>query len=209
MAVDERLLAVEFGPSRSRRFPAAVCEAEQGPGGVTTLGPGRYRVRFLLGEDAAAYAGLGRLLERVRHWRATEVYEDDEGLVSVFQAREMAWCASFQLGRFEGCRERFQHGVLPRCALCPLFDPERAIRAQRPDPLAPTGHVQISPGPNLFFDAGPEPDFSQITSIDFLFNPDLLAQLGGELPEWMDLSPLIPDYPPADWGPAAESDAAG
>jgi hypothetical protein len=50
---------------------------------------GKYRVRFVLGEDVAVYTGLARLLERVRHWRATEVSEDEEP-VSAFHAREMA-----------------------------------------------------------------------------------------------------------------------
>jgi hypothetical protein len=81
----------------------------------------------MLGEDFAAYAGLARLLEWVRHWRATEVCEDDEQ-VSAFHAKEMAWCASFQLKSFGACRFRFFHGVFSRCSLCPLFDAERAIR---------------------------------------------------------------------------------
>ena len=115
------------------------------------------------------------------------MYEGDE-LVSTFQAKEMAWCASFQLASFGDCRERFAYGVLPRCALCPLFDSERAIRAG----------IREDPPPG-------QPDFSKITDLDFLFNPDLLAQLDGQIPEWMDLSGLVPDYPPAGWGePAAE-----
>ena len=92
----ERLLTVEFGPSRSKRFKKAVTEAQSGPGECSELEPGRYRVSFLLDEDAAIYTALARLLERVRHWRATEVYSDEEQ-VSVFHAKEMAWCASFQL----------------------------------------------------------------------------------------------------------------
>jgi hypothetical protein len=56
----ESLVRVEFGPS----------------------------VRFDLGEDSAPYAGLARLLERVRHWRATEVFEGDEP-VSVFHAKDI------------------------------------------------------------------------------------------------------------------------
>ena len=84
----ERLLAVEFGPSRSKRFGKAVALAQGGPGECSEIEPGRYRVRFLLGRDAALYSGLGRLLERVRHWRATEVYEDEE-LVSTFQANDI------------------------------------------------------------------------------------------------------------------------
>src|SRR5712691_11650183 len=102
----QRLVSVEFGPSRSKRFGQALAEAESGPGECSELEPGRYRTRFLLGQDAAVYTGLARLLERVRHWRATEVYEDDEQ-ASVFHAKEMAWCASSQLEVFRACRVRF------------------------------------------------------------------------------------------------------
>ncbi len=84
----ERRVTVEFGPSRSKRFGKAVAEAQSGAGECSELEPGRYRVRFVLGEDAAAYAGLARVLERVRHWRATEVYEEDE-LVSSYHARDI------------------------------------------------------------------------------------------------------------------------
>jgi hypothetical protein len=84
----ERLLSVEFGPSRSKRFKKAVAEARCGRGDCRELEPGRYRVSFVLGEEAAVYSGLGRLLERVRHWRATEVYEDKEQ-ASVFHAKEI------------------------------------------------------------------------------------------------------------------------
>ena len=123
----ERVLTVVFGPSRSNRFGKAVALAQTGPGECTQIEPGRYRVSFRFATDADTYSGLGRLLERVRHWRATEVYEG-ERLVSSYHAREMAWCASEQLGWFGECRVRFFHGVLPRCALCPLFDVERAVR---------------------------------------------------------------------------------
>jgi hypothetical protein len=123
----ERVLAVEFGPSRSKRFAKAVVEAQSGAGECSELEPGSYRVRFVLGRDGCVYTGLARLLQRVRNWRATEVYEGDQ-LVSSYHAREMAWCASSQLGWFGECRVRFFYGVLPRCALCPLFEVERAVR---------------------------------------------------------------------------------
>jgi hypothetical protein len=114
----------------------------------------------------------------------------------------MAWCASFQLTTFGDCRERFECGVLPRCALCPLFDAERAIRAgTRADP-APGQRIQIGFGQGDS-GIGPEPDFTKITDLDFLFNPDLLAQLDGEIPEWMDLSGLVPNCLPEEWGQAA------
>ena len=204
----EHLLTVEFGPSRSQRFGKAVACAQSGPGECTQIEPGRYRVTFLLGTDAAVYSGLARLLEWVRHWRATDVYEDDEP-VSAFHAKEMAWCASFQLSSFGDCRESFEHGVLPRCALCPLFDAERAIRARIREDPAPGQRAQIGFGQDDF-SIGPEPDFSKITDIDFIFNPDVLALLDGEIPDWMDLSPLVPDFPPEEWGePADEDDPTG
>ncbi len=84
----ERLVTVEFGPSRSKRFGKAVAEAQSGAGECSEVEPGRYRASFVLGTDFAAYAGLARLLERVRHWRATEVYEDDEP-VSAFHAKDI------------------------------------------------------------------------------------------------------------------------
>src|SRR5204863_6387873 len=76
---------------------------------------------------AFSASGSARLLERVRHWRATAVYEDNQP-VSAYHAREMAWCASSQLSSFRDCSFRFYYGVFPRCSLCPLFDAERAIR---------------------------------------------------------------------------------
>ena len=84
----DRLLTIEFGPSRSKRFQRAVADAESGPGECTELEPGSYRVRFVLGNDAHGYRGLARLLQRVRNWRATEVYEADE-LVSSYHARDI------------------------------------------------------------------------------------------------------------------------
>jgi hypothetical protein len=196
-----RLVTVEFGPSRSKRFSKALTEARSGRGECSELEPGRYRASFLLGEDSALYTGLGRLLERVRHWRATDVYEGDEP-ISAFHTKEMAWCASFQLTSFGDCRERFDYGVLPRCALCPLFDAERAIRAGiREDPVS-AERCEIAFGETELI---PEPDFTKITNLDFIFNPDVLSLLDGEIPDWMDLSGLVPDCPPEDWGqPAGE-----
>jgi hypothetical protein len=193
----ERLLRVEFGPSRSKRFGKAVALAQDGPGECAESEPGRYRVTFLLAGEAAIYSALGRLLERVRHWRATEVSEGDE-LVSTYQAKEMAWCASFQLSTFGECREPFRLGVMPRCALCPLFDSERALQAGlRKEPVTGARVQAAFPGDdaNLI----PEPDFSMITDVNFLFHPDIMRELEGEIPEWMNLSPLIPDSPPEEW----------
>ena len=116
----ERLMTVEFGPSRSKRFGRALAEARSRARECSGVEPGRYRARFVLGTDSAAYTGLARLLERVRHWRATDVYEGDEP-VSASHAKEMAWCASFQLTSFRACRFHFGYGVLPRCSsLSPL-----------------------------------------------------------------------------------------
>ena len=180
MVAVERLLSVEFGPSRSKRFTKAVAEARCGRGDCRELEAGRYRVSFILGEDAAAYTGLARLLERVRHWRATEVYEGEEP-VSVFHAKEMAWCASFQLKAFRACRFHFGNGVLPRCSVCPLFDAERAIR----DILGenePAGNV-----------------------IELTLGRKLRALLAGELPPDLDQNSEVPDFVPEEWTePAGE-----
>jgi hypothetical protein len=169
-----RLVSVEFGPSRSKRFGKALTEAESGPGACSELGPGRYRTSFLLGRDAGVYTGLARLLERVRHWRATEVYEDGEP-VSVFHAKEMAWCASSQLKSFGACRFRFNYGVLPRCSLCPLFDAQRAIREMVAGNSPQAAVVEITLGPNL-------------------------QALLRELPPSLDPGWQVPDFPPAEWG---------
>ncbi len=174
----ERVVTVEFGPSRSKRFGKAVAEARGGASECSKLAPDRYRTRFVLGRDAAAYTGLARLLERVRHWRATEVYERDEP-VSAYHAKEMAWCGSSQLNLFGDCRFRFDWGVLPRCALCPLFDAQRAIR----DLLGENGP------PGMVFEIS--------------FAPQLRALLRGESPatstEELDRDWHIPDFPPAEW----------
>lgn len=170
----EHRLTVEFGPSRSKRFGKAVAEAQSGAGECSELEPGRFRVRFLLGEEAAAYAGLARLLERVRHWRTTDVSEDEE-LVSTFHAREMAWCADSQLRLFGACRFHFSYGVFPRCSLCPLFDPERAIRdvlGENPRPAAVLG-IEIS--------------------------QTIQALLRGEHPSNLDLDLEVPDFLPEEW----------
>ena len=173
----ERLLTVEFGPSRSTRFKAAVAEALTGGGACSEIEAGRYQVSFGLDQDRAVYRGLARLLQRVRGWRASEVYEHGE-LVSAYHAREMAWCASEQLGWFGECRFRFFHGVYPRCALCPLFDPERAVR-----------DVLGENTPNM---------------IEIRLPPRTEALLAGQPPPPLTAPPLdprwrIPDHPPDQW----------
>ena|GEM_PF-1612872 len=192
----ERMVCVVFGPSRSKRFGKAVAEAQTGADECSEVESGRFRAGFLLSVEAAAYTGLARLLERVRHWRATEVCEDDE-LVSVFHAREMAWCASFQLSTFGECRERFAYGVLPRCALCPLFDSERAIRAGNRQ--EPASHLPMGGDAKAFeSDSG---------GYQIVSGPDLLELLNWELPDWIDADFLFPDFPPAEWAkPAREEE---
>jgi len=170
----ERLVTVEFGPSRSKRFAKAVAEAQSGAGECSEVEPGRYRVIFVLGEDAAAYGSLAGLLERVRHWRATEVFEDGEQ-VSTYHAREMAWCASSQLASFRACRMRFYYGIWPRCSLCPLFDAERAIRDALGENPPPGLVLEITLGPNL-------------------------RALGEEIPPVLHSAWQAPDYPPSEWG---------
>ncbi len=189
-------MTVEFGPSRSKRFGAAVAVARSGPGECTELEPGRYQVSFPLGSAAETYSGLGRLLEWVRHWRATEVYARTE-LVSSFQAKEMAWCASFQLGSFGECRERFAYGVLPRCALCPLFDSERAIRAG----------VREEPASQRLIGGDADAFESDSGGYQIVSGRDLLELLNWELPDWIDADFLFPDFPPEEWSkPAPEEE---
>jgi len=173
----ERVLIVVFGPSRSKRFRKAVEEARSGAGECSEIEPGSYRVRFVLGRDGRVYTSLARLLQRVRNWRATEVYESDQ-LVSSYHAREMAWCASSQLAWFGECRVRFFHGVLPRCSLCPLFDVERAVR----DVLSEN-----------------TPDM-----IEIRLPARIEALLAGEPPAPIIAPPVdpnwqIPDHPPDEW----------
>jgi hypothetical protein len=173
----QRVLVVEFGPSRSRRFQKAVAEAQSGAGECNELEPGRYRVSFLLERDARVFTGLARLLQRVRGWRASEVCEGDQP-VSSYHAREMAWCASSQLGWFGECRVRFFYGVYPRCSLCPLFDVERAVL-----------DVLGENTPNV---------------IEIRLPSRLEAILAGEEPPLPLAAPLdpswrIPDSPPAEW----------
>jgi hypothetical protein len=174
----ERLLTVKFGPSRSKQFAKAVAEARSGVGDCRELEPGRFRTRFILDTDPSAYASLARLLERVRHWRATEVYEADE-LVSTYQAREMAWCASSQLKSFRDCRFRFYWGIPPRCSLCPLLDAQRAVR----DALG-----ENTPQGILF---------------EIRLGPRLRALGRGELSptnkQRLDLDWNAPDFPPPEW----------
>ncbi len=103
---------------------------------------------FVLGEDASVYVGLARLLQRVRDWRATEVYLGQEP-APTFHAREMAWCASSQLKLFGECRFRFSYGVFPRCALCPLLEIERAVRDMLGENPIPPLVLEIRYGPRL------------------------------------------------------------
>ena len=171
----ERVFTVEFGPSRSKRFGEALAEARRGEFECAEVGPGRYRATFVLGEDAAAYAVLASFLARVRHWRATEVCEGEEPL-SAYHAKEMAWCASSQLKAFGACGFRFFFGVFPRCAFCPLFDGERAIRDVLGENPPPATVFEITLGPNL------------------------RALLRGEVPPGADPEWEVPDFPPEGWG---------
>jgi hypothetical protein len=124
------------------------------------------------------------LLERVRHWRATEVCEQNEP-VSASHAKEMAWCASSQLTLFGDCRFRFYYGVFPRCSLCPLFDGERAIRDVLGENPPPRMVFEISLGPNL------------------------RALLQSQLPPRLDPSWRAPDFPPRAWGDVTGEESPG
>ncbi len=175
----ERLVAVEFGPSRSKWFGKALAEAQSRARTCSEVEPGRYRAIFVLGKDSEAYVALASLLERVRHWRATEVREDREP-VSAYHAKEMGWCASFQLKSHGACRFRFSYGVFPRCSLCPLLDSERAIRDILGENPPPAAVFEIALGPNL------------------------RGLLAGEVPldlaEGSDPASEVPDFVPERWG---------
>jgi hypothetical protein len=97
-------------------------------------------------------------------------------MLSAYQAKEMAWCASSQLTSFRDCRFRFYYGIFPRCALCPLFDAERAIRDVLGENPPPGTVFEITLGPNL------------------------RALLTGEMPSELDGQFDVPDYPPEEWG---------
>ena len=118
--------------------------------------------------------------------------------ITPYLAGEMGWCATFHLSSFEECRERFGFGVLPRCGLCPLFDSERAIRAGIREEPAPSERFEAASRRNDF-ELLAEPDFTIVTDLDWLFNPDLLGLLNWNIPDWMDLSSLVPDAPPDEW----------
>ena len=178
----ERRVTVEFGPSRSKRFAKAVAAAQSGPGRCQELEPGRYRVSFMLGTDTRAYTDLCRLLARVRHWGATEVFEVDEP-VSAYHAREMAWCAPWQLNSFGECRFRFSYGVFPRCSLCPLFDRERAIRDLLGENPLPPVVIEIAYGPRL----------------QALLDEESLSRESWE----------VPDFPPREWEEPPSADPSG
>jgi hypothetical protein len=184
----ERRFTIEFGPSRSKRFGKALAEARRVARECSEVEPGKYRARFLLDTDSAAYTGLARLLERVRHWRATEVYEGEEP-VSAYHAKEMAWCASSQLKSYGACRFRFVYGVFPRCSLCPLFNAERAIRdvlGENPPPA---------------------------TVFEIRLGPTLQALLQGEVPphltERSNLDLEVPDFVPEGWADPRSDEPAG
>ena len=101
----------------------------------------------------------------------------------------MGWCASSQLKSFRACRFHFGYGVLPRCAVCPLFDAERAIR----DILGE------NPPPGMVF--------------EITLGPNAEALLGGEPPadlaEGFDPGWQLPDFPPAEWGEPAGEEPPG
>lgn len=185
----ERVLAVEFGPSRSKRFQRAVAEAEGGAGECSELEPGRYRVRFLLDRDGRVYSSLARLLQRVHDWRASEVYES-ERLVSSYHAREMGWCASTQLGWFGECRVRFFYGVYPRCSLCPLFDVERAVLDVLGENTPNMIEIRLPPRVEAIL-AGEEPPPLVAPPVDPNWRiPDSIP------PEWRQ---QLGEEPPDDW----------
>jgi hypothetical protein len=98
-----------------------------------------------------------------------------------------------------------------------LFDAERAIRAGFREEPAPGQRVQIGFGQDDL-GIGPEPDFTIVTDLDFVFDPNVLALLDGDIPDWLDLSGLVPDFPPEEfvpdfppeeWGGPADDEPGG
>jgi hypothetical protein len=98
----------------------------------------------------------------------------------------MAWCASAQLRSYGRCRFRFAYGAMPRCALCPLFDAERAIR----DSMG---------------------EFQQTGGVVIELGPALRAVLRGEFvsPEEQVLETEVPDFVPEGWGGSSEDPRGG
>jgi hypothetical protein len=90
-----------------------------------------------------------------------------------------------QLTSFGDCRERFAYGVLPRCAVCPLFDAERAIRDVLGENPPPGFHFEITFGSNL------------------------RALGAGELPPDPADDFEVPDFPPEEWGEHAAGEPPG
>ncbi len=107
----------------------------------------------------------------------------------------MAWCASFYLGSFGACREPFVYGVLPRCAICPLFDAERAIRVGMREEAPP----RLSVGAE-------KPIENDEGSYEIVYGTDLLELLNWDLPDWIDADFLFPDFPPEEWAEQADDE---
>jgi hypothetical protein len=172
----ERLVMVEFGPSRPKRFGKALVEARNAASALrwsrVATGPGS-RWAGTRRRTPASPACWSASCTGVRPRSA----RGDEPLPA-YQAKEMAWCASSQLKSFGTCRFRFYYGVLPRCALCPLFDAERAILEGENPPPALVLEVRLT--------------------------HTAAFRLGGS-PLDLDRAWEVPDFPPQVWGePAAE-----
>lgn len=119
-------VTVVFGPSRSRFFDRALEHARAGGARLRELSPGRFRARFTLGRDPAAFAHVAALCGLVRRWRGSEFFAHGEPILSTL-VWEMGFCASEQLVANGRCQVAFEAGIVPdRCDACPLFDPERA-----------------------------------------------------------------------------------
>jgi hypothetical protein len=172
-------------------LPNAVAEARGLADQFTELAPGRYRARFVVGKDPERYAALAGVIRRVRGWRATEVLEESKA-VSSYHAGEMAWCAASQLRAHGTCGFRFIC-VFPRCASCPLYDAERAVRdvlGENPPP--PVGfEIQLGPTLRALLRGEPppaEPEAGDTGISDFL--PEEWAELRRGDPQGGDvLSP--------------------
>jgi hypothetical protein len=108
--------------------------------------------------------------------------------VSAYHAAEMAWCAAAQLRSYGTCRFRYVYGVFPRCAYCPLFDAERAIR-------------------DVLGENPPPP-----VALEIQLGPTLRALLRGEVPlaePEAGLDKDLPDFFPEEWEEPPRDDRLG
>jgi len=85
-------------------------------------------------------------------------------------------------------------------SLCAL--PALRLRAGDPSGIREAAETERHVQATLHFDdheLSPEVEVTLLVTLDVLFDSGLMDELEGELPEWIDLSALIPEVPPEDW----------